>query len=291
MKKRTQYLILSACTFILFGHFHFALADTSNDAETLFNWAETNFPQFFPTHQGTQSIDPWLYRFYPDKQIYIGVNKTDNNVYVLGGSFGNDPKKIDSLTNLISQINNSGGNSSIAACDTSKIPAGISYSQSGTVVTVSTNGACVPAPDLTNTNLCQVPKQNVATGISTLGTNTITSSAITGLAINIPGLPDPIKGIVDAAANVKHCTNNAPAETANLVINSDLCFDITSAISALISGFPGVEMTPPVNYLTKGTYTSQIVADCFATDATTVSDAVTGEIWIKQNGSFIKIGG
>ncbi len=292
MKQRMKHLIFSICMFItLFGQIHLVSADTTNDAETLFNWAETNFPQFFPTHQGTQSIEPWLYRFYPDNQIYLGVNKNDNAVYVLGGSFGNDPKKIDSLTTLISQINNSGGNGSIAACDTSKIPAGISYSQSGNVVTVSTNGECVPAPDLTNTNLCQTPKQTVVTGISALSSNTVTSSAITGLAINIPGLPDPIKGIVDAAANVKHCTKNAPTEITNVVINSDLCLDITSAISALIAGFPGVEMTPPVKYFTKGTYTSQIVTDCFGTDATTVSDAVTGEIWIKQNGAFVKIGG
>lgn len=284
--------ILSICTVILVGNSHFAAADTASDTEILLTWAENTYPQLFPSHQVTQKIEPWLYRYYPESQIYAGVNKSDNTVYVLGGIFGNTPAKIDTLANVISQINSSGGNGSIAACDASKIPTGISYSQSGNVVTITSNGSCIPAPDLSNTNLCQTPRQATASNTSVLGSNTVTSSEIKGLAINIPGLPDPIKTIVDAAANVKHCTMNAPVDTANMVVNSDLCLDITSAVTALVANFPGVAMTPPVNYFTKGTYTNQIVADCFATDATTVSDAVTGEVWIRRDdGSFEKISG
>ncbi len=291
MKHCMKQFILSACTAILLGNSHFAAADTIGDTNILLNWAENTFSQLFPSHQATHNIEPWLYRYYPESGTYAGVNKENNGVYVLGGSFGNEPKFIDTLPNLINQIENSGGNGNIAACDTSKIPAGIAYTQSGTVVTVTTKGQCVPAPDISNTNICQAPKQTTASGISLLGSNTVTSSKIEGLKINIPGLPDPIKGIVDASANVKHCTINAPAETASLVVNSDLCFDITSAITELLAGFPvdGIAMTPPVKYFTAGTYTSQIVADCFATDATTISDAFSGDVWIRQDGSFVKV--
>ncbi len=271
---------------------HSVLADTASDTETLLNWAENTYPAIFPSRQATQNIEPWLYRYYPETGIYVGVNKSDNNVYVLGGPWGNNPAVINTLASLINEIDNSGGSGGIAACDTANVLAGVTYSQSGNVVTVTTNGHCVAAPDLTNTNLCQVPKQTTASGISLLGSNTITSSSIVGLSTSIPGLPNPFQAIVDAAANVKHCTMNAPAETANLVVNSDLCLDITTAISGAIGALPigGIVITPPVNYFTKGTYTSQSVPDCFATDATTISDALTGEVWINQDGSFVKVG-
>jgi hypothetical protein len=32
-----------------------------------------------------------------------------------------------------------------------------------------------------------------------------------------------------------------------------------------------------------------MVADCFKTDASFVNNAVTGEAWAKQNGTFVKI--
>ncbi len=290
MRRHMKLLLLSACTFILLGHAHSSKADTASDAEKLLNWAETTFPQYFPSRQGTQSIEPWLFRYYPESRAYAGINKADNNVYVLGGAFGNTPARIDSLSNLITQINNSGGTGSIAGCDISKVPAGISYSQSGNIVSVTTNGQCVPAPDLSNSNICQAPKQTVASGTSLLGTNTVSGSQISGLTIT--GFPIDIKQIVDATANVKHCTKNAPAETANIIVNSDLCFDITTAIASLIpAGIPGVVTNPPVTYSTKGTFTSQIVADCFTTEATTVNDAFTGETWIRNKaGVFEKVG-
>lgn len=287
MKQRMKSLLVLACTFIFLGKVNFASAELASDTERLLNWAETTFPQYFPSHQGTQSIEPWLFRFYPESQIYAGVNKSDSNVYVLGGAFGDAPTRIDSLVNLMSQVNNSGGGN-IAGCDTSTVPVGITYSQSGNVVSVSTGGQCVPAPDLSNSNLCQPPKQTAASGISLLGTNTVSSSQITG--ISITGFPIDLKQIIDTTANVKHCTKNAPVDTANIIVNSDLCFDVTTAITSMIPpGTPGIVTNPPVLYSTKGTFTTQTVADCFATDATTVTDAFTGEVWIRnQAGIFEK---
>ncbi len=187
------------------------------------------------------------------------------------------------LANLISQI--PPGNN-IAACDTSNVPAGINYSQSGNVITVTTNGQCILA-DL-STNICQVPPQTTPSGISILSSNTATSSRIEGLTINIPGFPDPLNSL---STDTKHCTINAATETANLVVNSNLCFDITPTITAAFGDSPidGIVVTPPVKYFTTGTYTSQTVTDRFATDTTTISDVFTGENWIKQNGSFVKL--
>ncbi len=272
---------------------NFAVADTASDTETVLNWAENNFPQVFPDHRATQNINPWLFRFYPDTGVYVGVNINDNNVYVLGGPWGDTPTLVETLPNLVNLVQNSGGGG-ISACNTANVPSGINYSQSGNVVTVTTNGQCVPAPDTTdpsNSNLCVIPQQTQASGISVLSSNTVTSSRLDGITVAIPGLPNPFLAIVDSNASVKHCTINAAADTAKLIVNSDLCFDITETISGLLADFPidGIQVTPPVTYTSAGTYASQVVPDCFATDATTVTDAFTGEFWINQNGNFVPV--
>ena len=46
---------------------------------------------------------PWTYVYYPTTSTYIGVN--DNNlVSVMGGTFGSQPSDIDTLDNLLSQM-------------------------------------------------------------------------------------------------------------------------------------------------------------------------------------------
>lgn len=66
MKHRFKNFIIGACTFVLLGNAYFAAADTASDTETLLNWAENSFPQYFAPHQTTQSINPWLFRHYPE---------------------------------------------------------------------------------------------------------------------------------------------------------------------------------------------------------------------------------
>lgn len=288
--NQNRQLILSACALVLLFNTHLAISSTTDNTEILLNWAEQTYPELFPSHQATQNIEPWLFRHYPVPDIYAGVNQNDNGVYVLGGIWGSNPTFIGSLPDLIDQIANSGGNGNIAACDTTNAPAGITYSQSGNVISATSNGQCVLLPDLTNTSICQVPQQTTASGISLLSSNTITSSRMEGLTTSIPGLPNPFQTIVDATANIKHCTINAPTEAANMVVNSDLCFDITTPLSALLADFTleGIVVTPPVNYFFTGTYASEVVTDCFTTDASTISDAFTGEAWTNQNGSFLK---
>lgn len=107
MKHRVKQLALLFCTLIFIGNFSFAAADTTSDTDTLLNWAENNYPTYFPTHQTTQSIAPWLFRFYPETNVYAGVNTNDNGVYVFGGPWGNvNPTYIDSLFNLLLAANN-----------------------------------------------------------------------------------------------------------------------------------------------------------------------------------------
>lgn len=108
--KLLKQLVLFYCTLILIGNTSITSADTANDTETLLNWAESNFTQYFPTQQTTQTLDPWLFRFYPETGVYAGVNSSDNGVYLFGGPWGNiSPTYIDSLSNLL-EITKAGQN-------------------------------------------------------------------------------------------------------------------------------------------------------------------------------------
>ena len=104
-----------------------------------------------------------------------------------------------------------------------------------------------------------------------------------------PKSKDETSFYLNGFSNIKHCTINAPAESANLIINSDVCYDMTSAFEGQFGSIPGMTITPPITMAIKNTVTSQTVADCFATDASSISDTFTNEVWVKQNGSFVKV--
>ncbi len=71
--------------------FNTAYASLEDDSNTIFNWAEQQYPEYFsPAGQTTQIWGVWYFRFYPDKGIYLGVNNL-GNVHVIGGVFGNNP--------------------------------------------------------------------------------------------------------------------------------------------------------------------------------------------------------
>ncbi|MBT5827256.1 MAG: hypothetical protein HON51_00295 [Gammaproteobacteria bacterium] len=111
MKKRLKCAVLSFCIFVLFGGVNLASADTTPEIEAIFNWAQTNFPQYFSEPQATQMVGEWTFRHYPSSpagDVYAGVN--NGEVFVLGGPWGSDnPTFIDSVVNLTSQIAASGG--------------------------------------------------------------------------------------------------------------------------------------------------------------------------------------
>lgn len=257
-----------------------AQADRASDVEILFNWAERAYAQYFPSHDATKAASPWLYRYYPQTGVYLGLND-NNGIYVLGGEFGSEPLYVNTLASLLTQAN-------ATACSTGEAPAGISYSQSGDTVNVSTNGKCVKPPV---SGICNAPTPTQATGVSVLGNTTVSSFAMGGFNILLPGFPNPFESAGRGIANAKSCIRNAPAQGfSNLTINLDVCYDLTEQLGSLIQTIPGVvEVNPPITMTYKGQVVNQVVTDCFATDATTVVDALTNEVWVKQNGSFVKI--
>ena len=77
------------------------------------------------------------------------------------------------------------------------------------------------------------------------------------------------------------------AETANLIVNSDPCFDTTSTITDSL-GDSSIDRTVvilPVKYFTAGTTKSEPVLIALQLKLR----AFTEEAWIKQNGSFVKV--
>jgi len=78
----------------------FAIADHAGSTETILNWAEKAYPQYFPNHEATKVLVPWLYRYYSATGIYAGLND-NGGVYVMGGAFGQSPLYIDTEANLL----------------------------------------------------------------------------------------------------------------------------------------------------------------------------------------------
>jgi hypothetical protein len=53
--------------------------------ECLFDWAESFYPGLFsPRGAGTQTLAPYVYRYYAGTNAYVGVSSADNHVYYLG---------------------------------------------------------------------------------------------------------------------------------------------------------------------------------------------------------------
>jgi hypothetical protein len=87
-----------------------AAVSPAQAAEQLLNYAETTFPNFFPVHQATGTFDPFLFRYYPQTGIYVGVvvkanmGYTLDGVYVMGGPFGDAPIYVGQLSTFITPV-------------------------------------------------------------------------------------------------------------------------------------------------------------------------------------------
>lgn len=263
-------------------------ADLISDSEQIMNDAEQVYPQFFPSNQVTQVFDPYRYRFYPSSGIYLGINQNDEGVYLLGGSFGNTLNYIGQTDNVIALLNSQmgGGSSSGKAeiCNTSEIPDGFSYRQDGDTTFVTTNGQCIVLPE--NKNICDTNPETdasgnvIATGINVFSQMDITKFEISG--IDSPGFDS----IAQEMTNQKICIIHAPTDFPKHTVDADICLDITNQLGDL-SAIPGV--TPPVTTRFESISSSVVVDDCFTTDASLISNLVTDELWLNQNGSFVKI--
>lgn len=267
-----------------------AQSEVNSKIEELLNWAQNTYPDLFPTSRNTQVFENWRYRSFPstglDAGIYLGDSGTYQyqGVYVRGGPFGRNPVYQGTLEEFLSLIPDSGTSSSIAACDTADAPIGFNYSQSGDVVNVWTDG-CIKVSD-TSSNLCEVPEAQVSrTGISVLTTSTTTSSEFSGIEISLP--------IFDLDSFVNYnstiCTINAPEQMSNVVVNYDMCLELDEDMFLTLGQEDIITVTPPITYSGKSTSTSRVVSDCFATDAESIVDVYTGEVWINQGGAFVQI--
>jgi hypothetical protein len=76
--------------------------DPLDAANQLMDFAERSFAGYFPSHPANGLYEGYLYRYYPETGIYLAVK--DGNVYVLGGSFGNDIVLVGPLTQYITPV-------------------------------------------------------------------------------------------------------------------------------------------------------------------------------------------
>jgi len=92
-----------------------AAVSTAEAARQLMDFAEGSiYASYFPGHPATQSLPPFLYRYYPSTGIYLGVAAGNDanypdGVYVMGGEFGPNPKRVGAVTDYVTLVDPSGG--------------------------------------------------------------------------------------------------------------------------------------------------------------------------------------
>lgn len=53
--------------------------------DCFFNWAENNYSQLFsPKGSASQTLSPYIYRYYPATNSYLGISSNDSHVYYVG---------------------------------------------------------------------------------------------------------------------------------------------------------------------------------------------------------------
>jgi hypothetical protein len=103
-------------------------------ADQLMDLAEGAFPQFFPGHKTTQAFQGFVFRFYPETGMYVGVVVTASAgyqlgaVYVMGGPFGNAPTYVGPSTAFATTTGDSSASANLTAAQQAELallPAGI----------------------------------------------------------------------------------------------------------------------------------------------------------------------
>ena len=76
-----------------------AVTTATLDAGTFFNWAESAYPSLFPGSKASQTSGPYVYRYYPETQLYLGV--ADGAVFGLGPLTGNALVQLGALQDFV----------------------------------------------------------------------------------------------------------------------------------------------------------------------------------------------
>jgi hypothetical protein len=271
-----------------------AVADLAADVETVLNWGEKTYPQFLPKHETTKAVAPWYFRYYAKTNLYVGVNSANKGVYLLYGTTGAQPFYVDSVANLLQKstpdnppiINNpvTPTTNNLAQCDTTNAPQGVVYTQNGNTIKVTTNGQCVALP---KTDIC-LPKSPLARGLSVLQQMEVETYELNGLSFVQPAMATYFEPQIKSYASIKSCIKNVPVEFTRLTFDIDGCFDVTERLKDFPSIDGLITISPPVTMQVQGNVSTETVSDCFATDASIVTDAVTKEVWDKKGGVFVK---
>jgi trimeric autotransporter adhesin len=102
----------------------------------LMDWAESEYPQYFPGHSQDQAFGPYTYRFYPSSLDYLGVS-SDGGIYVLGPLTGGQLVRVAGLGDYTCRVY-------AQACTPTAVVRQIAPSQGpiagGTVVTLTGSG-------------------------------------------------------------------------------------------------------------------------------------------------------
>jgi len=95
MKKRLFFLLVILSQPVI--------SEPQEDADTLFNWAEVEYPELFsPPNQTSQQYQGWYYRQYTTTGNSVGLN-SEGDVYVHGEPWGG-LRRIDALQALLAII-------------------------------------------------------------------------------------------------------------------------------------------------------------------------------------------
>lgn len=86
--------------FLILIHSPFLHADTLNNARTLFDFGEANYPSFFsPIAPPIQEAQGYYFRYYSNTGVYLGVK--GDGVYALGGDFGSDVRTVGKISDFV----------------------------------------------------------------------------------------------------------------------------------------------------------------------------------------------
>jgi C1A family cysteine protease len=73
-----------------------------SQSDCIFNWAERTYPQFFsPQGAADATFSTYTYRHYSGTGTYLTVTSGNNNIYVVGSSFGNNLVTIGPVSSFL----------------------------------------------------------------------------------------------------------------------------------------------------------------------------------------------